>query len=122
MHRLRLDDHSIYVLESPLGQKVLLTADAGGILRNGSAENYDPALDIMIDDAGATMIPDNAQPTHDTIYKPSDYAGLPDTLPAPGPAGPYSTALSTFIGIDPNGTWKLWAASKDGAKQSSLGG
>jgi hypothetical protein len=45
----------------------------------------------------------------DTYQKPTDH-DPGDSLPAPAPAGPYSTSLSAFDLTDPNGTWRLWVA------------
>jgi hypothetical protein len=45
-------------------------------------------------------------------FKPTNVdQGLPDLFPAPAPAGPYPDPqlLSAFNGIDPNGTWSLYA-------------
>jgi subtilisin-like proprotein convertase family protein len=42
-------------------------------------------------------------------YRPSDRSrGF--VLPAPAPQRPYGTSLSGFNGLNPNGTWKLFAA------------
>ncbi len=52
------------------------------------------------------------------VYVPHD-DGFLTTLPAPAPAGPYSTSLSAFNGADPNGQWKLYLARTFGASDPS---
>ncbi len=90
------------LLVGPAGQKVMICSDAG----NGGANNVTFTLS---DDAAAAL------PLSQLVsgtYQPDDYeAG--ETLPAPAPAGPYASTLSTFNGQTPNGTWSLFV-SDDG--------
>jgi plastocyanin/subtilisin-like proprotein convertase family protein len=91
------------LLVAPDGRKVLLMSDAGGT-------NDLSGVTLTFDDSGPTL-PDNALITSGT-YHPTDYPGndpTPDYFNPPAPAGPYSTALSTFNGVNPNGAWRLYA-------------
>ena len=89
------------LLVGPGGQKVLLMSDAGGDL---AANN----LNLTFDDT-ASQIPDLMALTS-SAYSPGNYGGLPDTFPAPAPAGPYPNPqrLSVFNGASPNGVWSLF--------------
>ncbi len=87
------------VLISPDGRKVKLMAGAGG------GESLSHGVNLTFSSAST-----NALPEFDLIvsgtYRPTDYLpGL--SLPAPA-AGPYSTSLSTFVGAEPNGPWRLY--------------
>jgi subtilisin-like proprotein convertase family protein len=57
------------------------------------------------DEASASMPAGSTCPTG--TYKPTD-VNPGDVMQAPAPAGPYPAALSTFDGLDPNGTWSLF--------------
>jgi streptogramin lyase/subtilisin-like proprotein convertase family protein len=50
-------------------------------------------------------------------FNPTNNFG-PDDFPAPAPAGPYGSALSTFNGTDPNGTWQLYVEDTFSASDS----
>ncbi|MFZ9387821.1 MAG: proprotein convertase P-domain-containing protein [Chitinophagaceae bacterium] len=86
------------VLVSPTGQAVILMSDAGGATP-ATGQNF------ILDDAAPSNLADAAFNASGT-YKPTNY-GAGDTWPAPGPAAPTSTTLSTFTG-DPNGNWSLY--------------
>ena len=61
-------------------------------------------LNLTFDDAAATTVP--GAPASGT-YKPTNVgAGDPFAAPAPTPSA--ATTLSTFQGVNPNGTWNLW--------------
>lgn len=94
------------LLVGPQGQRVMLMSDGGGGLIN-DLEN----ATLIFDDAAANYIPDNeAIPSNaTTTYRPSDN-GTRDNLPLPAPRRPYAQVLSAFNGVDPNGTWSLYAA------------
>jgi subtilisin-like proprotein convertase family protein len=56
---------------------------------------------------GARAVPHYGQLTDNTYYGPADYS-TGANLPLPAPPGPYSTNLSVFNGVSPNGDWKLY--------------
>jgi M6 family metalloprotease-like protein len=94
------DDLDI-LLVGPQGQSTMLMSDAGGL--NGFGF---PTATFILDDAAAVQLPDSLQIANGT-YQPTDYEPG-DIFPAPAPAGPYGTALGTFKGTSPNGTWQLF--------------
>jgi subtilisin-like proprotein convertase family protein len=98
----RLSDLDL-LLVGPTGQKTLLMSDACQV---GRAKDVTFTWD---DDTPRAMDVLNCAGGR---YQPTDYdAG--DTLPAPAPAGPYGTTLTTFDQTDPNGEWKLYAVDDD---------
>ena len=102
------------LLVAPDGRKVLLMSDAGG---NFSINN----VTFAFDNSGAAL-PDNAQLVT-AIYHPGDFVGndgSPDFFNPPAPVGPYSTNLSTFNGMDPNGTWKLYVQDDENGDAGTI--
>jgi hypothetical protein len=103
------------LLQAPSGQAL--------ILMNGGPGEIGFA-DITFDDSAAGQIPSGmdlgsvAMGNGYYTFKPTDYYA-DDDFPAPGPGTNYNnpgpdgggkaTLRSTFGGIDPNGTWKLFA-------------
>jgi subtilisin-like proprotein convertase family protein len=98
------------VLVGPRGQNVLLMSDACG---TGRVKR----LSVDFDDEAANVMP--ASNCERGSYKPTNY-GFGDSLPAPAPAGPYGTALSTFDNTDPNGEWKLYVADDEADKRGFI--
>jgi len=102
-----------FLLVGPGGQKFLMMGDAGGA-------NALSNVNITLDDAAATALPDGTAITSGT-FRPASYSGS-DTFPAPAPAGPYNPAApdgtgtfaNVFNGINPNGTWSLYAIEDAG--------
>ena len=91
------------LLVSPLGgsSNLELLSDAGtGALSNAT---------VTFDDAGAGQAPQNT-PWPPGTYKPSNYTELTgaDPFPPPAPTPSANTALASFNGIAPNGTWSLY--------------
>jgi subtilisin-like proprotein convertase family protein len=84
------------LLVSPSGQKVILMTNVGGATDAVNAT-------LTLDDAALAGIP---SPVVSGTYRPTNVGAFNGTAPAP--AGPYSTALVTFNGFDPNGTWSLY--------------
>lgn len=92
------DDLDI-LLVGPAGQTVMLMSDVGG--------SYEVSgVNLTFDQTAASQLPDAAQIVSGT-YRPTDFA-TGDILAAPAPAGPYGTDLSVFVGVNPNGTWRLF--------------
>jgi CSLREA domain-containing protein len=104
-----------FLLVGPGGQKFILMANAGGLSSSG------PATLTFLDTAGQ-IVPFNG-PLATGDFEPTSFNSVAD-FPAPAPAGPYNLPGSTiggtgaqmmggspggtFIGTDPNGTWKLY--------------
>ena len=97
------DDLDI-ALVGPNGEAVLLMSDNGGANALSSAS-------LTFDDLAGGSLPDASQIVSGT-FKPSNIGdksdGRPDNFPAPAPTTRYSTNLSVFNGINPNGVWKLF--------------
>lgn len=102
----RPDDLDI-LLVAPGGQKILLMSDACGhfappLGKTWRLNDRDPAMsdngNCNLGGGGGGGI--NFAPT---AYEPGD------VMPAPAPAGPYSTGLlSSLYGTNPNGDWKVY--------------
>lgn len=89
------------MLEKVGGPKVMLMSDACG-----SSDAIDQ--DWLWNDDGPPLMPDEGV-CGTGSYRPSDH-NPGDSLPAPAPAGPYSTSLSSFDLTDPKGEYRLWVA------------
>lgn len=101
------------LLVGPGGQTVLLMSDAG----NGTSLS---GVTLAFDDDAAQSLPDEG-PIVTGTFRPSDYeAG--DTFSAPAPAGAYGTALSGFIGSDPNGAWSLYGMDDGNRDKGQING
>lgn len=101
------------LLVAPGGRNIVLLSDAG----TAGISN----LTVNLDDTAATFLPSSGSwaPPNSTISaKPTNYVEMiADNFPAPAPVPTTATALSTFNGIDPNGTWSLYVLD-DGAPDS----
>ena len=83
---------------------------------------------FIIADTGATPLPDSAALVDGTTYQPADSVGLEtdsDFGSATGginhaTTGGSATFASAFDGIDPNGTWTLYARDDDADDTGSL--
>jgi subtilisin-like proprotein convertase family protein len=107
------DDVDI-LLVGPGGQSAILMSDAGG---GGDLVNTDLTFDQTV--PAVYSLPDETLINSGT-YRPTNH-GAGDTFPAPAPAGPYTADLSVFNGIDPNGTWSLYATDDLGGISGSMG-
>ena len=88
------------LLMSPEGRTVMLMAGVGG------GDDINPGVDLLFTD-NAILLPPEGTLLTNGVYHPSNYRpGL--TMPAPVPGRPYSTNLSTFIGAQANGPWRLF--------------
>lgn len=101
------------LLTGPAGQKLLLMSDAGG----GGDIN---GVTFTFDDAATATLANSGQLATGT-FKPSNY-GTGDTFAAPAPAGPYASALSTFTGANPNGTWNLYVVDDASGDSGTMSG
>ncbi len=95
------------LLVSPDNKAVMLMSDAGGGI---------PASNLrLVFKTGNTPVPDNG-PLVSGTYSPANYVddlnpNEADEMPSPAPARPatgYSTNLTDFAGVNPNGQWKLY--------------
>jgi len=113
------DDIDI-LLVGPGGQKMVVMSDVGG---GGDVS----AIDLVLDDAAASILPDASQLVTGT-FRPSNVGGG-DPFAAPAPAGPHSnpapagsaTFGSVFAGADPNGTWQLFVVDAFNQDAGSIG-
>ncbi|MEZ5285745.1 MAG: Ig-like domain-containing protein [Vicinamibacterales bacterium] len=85
------------LLVGPGGQAVMFMSDVGGW-------NDVSNIDLTFQDGAPP--PSDSQLVSGT-FAPTNVSAL-ESLPAPAPPGPYPSALSTFRGTDPNGTWMLY--------------
>ncbi len=94
------DDADI-LLVSPDGTKsVVLLSDAGGGAPTNSVSN----LTFTIDDDGAELT--SEEKLGYKTYKPGNFGA--GAFASPAPSSGYTSTLSTFNGISPNGDWKLY--------------
>ena len=84
------------LLVGPGGQKALLMAGAGLSAADAT---------LTFDDDAVTSLPQAGVLTSGNT-KPTAYIG--GSLPIPAPVGPYTSALSVFGGVNPNGPWMLY--------------
>lgn len=73
---------------------------------------------LTLDDEAANDVP---SPIASGTYRPTN-AGTPDPFPAPAPAPSATVALSSFDGIDPTGTWSLYAVDDVGGDVGLISG
>lgn len=87
------------LLVGPTGANAIIMSDACG--QNPLGEPFT----LTLDDQAPTAVPDTPACVSGT-FRPANYV-TGDTWPdAPVPSG--ASALSTFNGLDPNGTWSLY--------------
>ncbi len=106
-------DHLDVLLVGPQGHKVMLMSDVGG------SQNLVNAT-LTVDDFAAEGFPDSA-PILARRYRPTD-CETADALPGRAPGRPYSTSLSVFEGVDPNGQWLLYVADDTTSDGGTLSG
>jgi VCBS repeat-containing protein len=90
------------LLIGPDGKTALIMSDVGG---NTATTN----VNLLIDDQAPEQLPSNGELTN-CICQPTN-VGSPDTMNlGAGPVTvPSGASLGVFNGINPNGTWRLWA-------------
>lgn len=108
--------HLSLLVVSPGGTAVLIYSDA-----DDSTGAFGPVT-FTLDDNAATLIPQSDFVSG--IYKPSVYKNdFNLNLNSPAPTGsPYNTALSSFIGQAPNGTWSLYSFDRHGGHGMTIEG
>ena len=108
------DDVGTLVLH-PSGRSSILMSHAGGGLR---ASN----IDLTFDRGSSVTVPDESQLTS-TRYSPAAWG---DTYAFPSnfalPTAPYTTNLAAFEGVDPNGSWSLFAADDSNGDSGNIAG
>jgi subtilisin-like proprotein convertase family protein len=101
------------LLVAPNGRTALVMSDVGG---NTNAAS----LTLTLDDEATAPLPDGA-PLTSGAFQPANHLGTADTFPgAPAPGG--ETALSTFNGGNPNGTWQLFVVDDAGGSSGAFSG
>lgn len=82
--------------------------NAGVVLMSDAGRGIDLVdVDLTFADSAADGLP-RLEGIASGTYKPTDHVETePDAYPG-APSGPYSTSLSAFNGVDPNGTWRLF--------------
>src|SRR5688572_15032481 len=106
------DDLDI-LLVAPSGGNLVIMSDAGGSIDV-------TGVTLTFDDAGAAVLPDGG-PASTGTYKPTQFVAA-DPFPAPAPAPSANTTFAAaFNGIDPNGTWSLYAVDDTGIDMGTLG-
>lgn len=94
-------EYAEVVLESPDGRRAHVISDAGG-------DDTLTDVNLVLDDEAAEPLRRNEAPTSGT-YRPVDYdAGDFSEFVGGADTRNLSSALSTFDGANPNGTWKLY--------------
>ncbi|MFL6137942.1 MAG: beta strand repeat-containing protein, partial [Frankiaceae bacterium] len=108
------------LLVGPSGQKFVIVSDAGGPVAISNAT-------VTFDDDAVSQFVQASGGWSSGSTRPVDYNTGTDTFPSPAPASPLSpvptgtaTLASVFGGIDPNGTWSLYAV--DDSLSSGSGG
>jgi subtilisin-like proprotein convertase family protein len=102
------------LLVSPGGRSVVVMSDVGG---SGAVTN----VDLILDDNVVGSLPDNG-PLVSGTFKPTNI-GTGDSFPSPAPASPPSgETLAALDGINPNGTWSLYAVDDASGNTGSITG
>lgn len=109
------------LLVAPSGETLVVAADVGG---SGDVV----AIDLVLDDAAPGLLPDSG-PLTSGAYRPSNVVSG-DAFPAPAPVLPHgnpapagsATFGSVFDGVDPNGTWRLFAVDDSPQDSGTIGG
>ena len=87
----------------------------------GNAPGFGTAgMNVTFSDAGALNIHAMSAPASGGIYQPDGRNINPLSSPATFSSTGASTPLSSFNGLDPNGSWTLFIADVSGGDQSKL--
>jgi uncharacterized repeat protein (TIGR01451 family) len=106
------DDIDI-LLVGPAGQNAIIMSDVGTL-------NDVVNVNLTLDDAAATNLPDAGQIVSGTFRPTNIGAGDAFAAPAPAPLG--GTPLSIFNGTAPNGTWSLYIVDDLGGDIGNMSG
>lgn len=105
----RPDDVDV-MLVAPDSRNALILSDSGG-------SNNVSGITLTLDDEAVDVLPNSGQLVGQS-YRPVNYGGgandvflNPVGTPAPTPSG--NVLLSTFDGINPNGTWTLFVTDNN---------
>ena len=88
------------LLVGPTGTNVLLMSNCS----SGPITN----VNLTFDDNAPDYVGDSGQITSGT-YLPTGHGSIFENFYPPAPAGPLGLTLSAFIGLNPHGTWSLYA-------------
>ena len=102
------------MLVAPNGARIMLWSDAGGSV---SANN----IHVVLDDTAPAALPVSGGLSSGT-WRPANHGSSGDTFSAPAPSVPTATALSTFAGLDPNGTWGLYVMDDASGDSGTIAG
>lgn len=106
------DDVDVMLL-GPEGRVALVMSDVGG---NTNAAS----LTLTLDDEALAPLPDDA-PLLSGAFQPTNQTGAADTfVGAPALSG--ATALSTFDGVTPNGSWQLFVVDNAAGDSGAFSG
>ena len=104
--------HDVGVLVvGPQGQKIVLLANVGG------SQGISGTILTFDDDAPVALT--EYDPITVSVCRPSS-SGSVGSFPAPAPVGPYSTALLSCKGTNPNGTWALYVQDSSAGDAGSI--
>ncbi|WP_307852050.1 hypothetical protein [Neobacillus rhizophilus] len=107
--------HDMFLVVAPDGTAVLIFS------HNGDNGPVGPVT-LTFDDDSPNPLPVAAGGTLTSgTFRPSNQFDN-HTFPAPAPPAPYALALSAFNGLDPNGTWSLYAFDEFGGAHSRIEG
>ncbi len=106
--------HDVSVLlVGPGGRTALLMSHVGGTF---GVTN----IALTFDDTASASLPPSSRVVAGT-YKPTNGGGTV-AFPSPAPSGAYGTALTTFNGSSPNGTWALYVFDDAANDKGSIAG
>lgn len=88
------------LLVGPGGESVVLMSGVGSSFPTSD-------LNFTFDDAASGALPTETELSSGTFTPTNARPAV--GFASPAPAGPYGSSLSTFNGVDPNGTWNLFA-------------
>jgi hypothetical protein len=108
------------LLVGPQGQKAFIMCNVGGSTPGYAVTN----LTITLDDDAADPLPLEAALVSGTFKPTKRLASLLFDLPPPAPAGNSNSVatLSVFKGVDPNGTWSLFAVDDTNPDSGTISG